>query len=211
MFDGSSAAGCAPAAGAQNPRSIAEVVRMVNTLEKPLELPCFLAHLAGPLQMTAALSTASAQAAFDRRSPRIFVFLDPLVFTVVPEGLGRDLLEFGERRGDARSLKGEIAFPVTSELTPGAPFEHIIFNEQYSTCAFCHADETRAPDIPFARAFESLALRPRDNAVISLDELRSEVRSCDAESDPYRCAMLHALFDRDGVIQRDFPESYGTL
>ncbi|WP_437607251.1 hypothetical protein WMF20_41565 [Sorangium sp. So ce834] len=211
MFDGSIAAGCAPAAGAQNPRSIAEVVRMVNTLEKPLELPCFLAHLAGPLQMTAALSTASAQASFDRRSPRIFVFLDPLVFTVVPEGSGRDLLEFGERRGDARSLKGEIAFPVTSELTPGAPFEHIIFNEQYSTCAFCHADETRAPDIPFARAFESLALRPLDKAVISLDELRSEVRSCDAESDPYRCAMLHALFDRDGVIQRDFPESYGTL
>ncbi|KYF66485.1 hypothetical protein BE04_02685 [Sorangium cellulosum] len=211
MFDGSSAAGCAPVPFAQNPRSIAEVVRLVNALEKPLALPCFLAHLAGPLEMTAALSPTSAQTSFDRRSPRIFVFLDPLVLTVVPEGPGRDLLEFGERRGDARSLKGEIAFPLASELAPEAPFEHILFNEQYSTCAFCHADETRAPDVPFARAFESVALRPPDRAVVGVDELRSEVPSCDAASDPYRCAMLHALFDRDGVIQRDFPESYGTL
>ncbi|XYI02401.1 hypothetical protein ACMHYB_22650 [Sorangium sp. So ce1128] len=208
---GAGTAGCAPAAGAQNPRSIAEVVRMVNALEKPLELPCFLAHLAGPLQMTAALSTVSLQASFGRRSPRIFVFLDPLVLTVVPEGSGRDLLEFGERRGDARSLKAEIAFPVTSELTPEAPFEHAVFDEQLSSCAFCHADEKRAPDVPFARAFESLALRPRVEDVVSLDELRSEVQPCDAVSDPYRCAMLHALFDREAVIQRDFPESYGTL
>ncbi|WP_437966278.1 hypothetical protein WMF04_42845 [Sorangium sp. So ce260] len=204
-------AGCAPAAGAQNPRSIAEVVRMVNTLEKPLELPCFLAHLTGPLQMTAALSTVSAQPAFARRSPRIFVFLDPLVFTVVPEGSGRYLLEFGERRGDARSLKAEIVFPVTGELAPEAPFEHIVFSEQNSTCAFCHDAETRAPDVPFARAFESLALRPPDEALVSLDELRSEVQLCDAGSDPYRCAMLHALFDREDVVEREFPETYGAL
>lgn len=184
---------------------------MVNTLEKPLELPCFLAHLAGPLQMTAALSAGSAQSTLARRSPRIFVFLDPLVFTVVPAGPGRDLLEFGERRGDARSLKAEIVFPVTGELTPEAPFEHIVFNEQSSTCTFCHDGETRAPDVPFTRAFESQALRPPDSALVSLDELRSAVQLCDAGSDPYRCAMLHALFDRDAVVEREFPESYSTF
>jgi hypothetical protein len=181
---------------------------LVNALPKPVDLPCALARIPGTLQLNATVSTLSLQPAVGRRSPRIFLFLDPLIASVVPDGPGRELLELGERRGDTLSLKGEMEFPVAAELAPSAPFDNALFNDSVTTCAFCHGEEAPAPDVTFARAFESQAFRPVPSADVNLDELRTEAAACDRAAEPYRCDMLAALFSREGVARADFPSTF---
>jgi hypothetical protein len=182
----------------------------VNALPKPVDLACALTRIPGTLELNATLSMVSLQPAVGRRSPRIFLFLGPLIASVVPDGPGRALLELGERRGDTLSLKGEIEFPVAAELAPSAPYDHALFNDSATACAFCHGEEAPAPDVTFARAFESQAFRPFPTADVGLDELRAEAAACDRAAEPYRCDMLAALFSRDGVAPADFPSTFAT-
>ncbi len=202
---------CRPVKGALKPSRIGEVVDTLNAMQKPVELPCFLQRLAGPLAIDATVSVLSLQVATGRRSPRIFILLDPLIVSIVPEGQGRDLLELGERRGDARSIKAEIPFPVTSELRPQDPFEHALLSTELTSCAFCHGQETLVPNITFTRAFESQAFRPAASNRVGIDELRSEFLTCDPTLEPYRCAMLGALFNREGLTARELPASFLTF
>jgi hypothetical protein len=203
--------GCAPVATANNPTSIGAVVDTLNGMPKPIDLPCFVRHLTGPLAIDATMSNLSLQPATGRRSPRIFILLEPLIVSIVPQGVGRDLLEMGERRGETRSLKGEIAFPVTTALEHASPFEHVMFSRQLTSCAFCHGSETPAADISFTTAYESDAFRPLPSNRVSVDELRSELAACDVESEPYRCSLLDALFDREAVTSRELPESFAIF
>ena len=203
--------GCAPAVGAHNTTSIVEVVDTLNAMPKPIDLPCFVQHLAGPLAVDATMSNLSLQPAAGRRSPRIFVLLEPLIVSIVPQGTGRDLLEMGERRRETRSLKAEIAFPVTTDLERASPFEHVMFGTELTSCAFCHGSETPVADISFTAAFESDAFRPLPSNRVSVDELRSELAACDPESEPYRCSLLDALFDREAVTSRELPESFAIF
>jgi hypothetical protein len=208
---GGAAGACAPAAGAAQPRSIGDVVQLLNAASKPVDLPCALALIPGALQIAASTSTASLQPALGSRSPRIFLLLDPLVATVVPEGAGAALMELGQRDGDALSIKGELQFPVTAELPPSGPFDHALFSDTVTTCAFCHAGETPAPQAGFADAFESQAFRPAPSTAVGVDELRAEREACDPATEPYRCGMLGALFDRAAVTAGDFPAGYVTF
>jgi len=203
---------CAPAAGAPPPRTIDDVVQMLNASQKPIDLPCAIARIPGALALAASSSTSSLQPAVGRRSPRIFLFLDPLIATVVPDGAGQELLELGERvGGDAVSVKGEIEFPVTAELAPSAPYDHALFSATVTSCAFCHAGETPAPATGFADAFQSQAFRPDPSTEVGLDELGAQRQSCDPAAEPYRCAVLSALFDRDAVTAGQFPAAYATF
>lgn len=204
--------GCEP--GATNPTSIAEVVDSVNALPKPVTLPCFIQHLSGPLAIDATKGDLSLQPAVGRRSPRIFILLGPLIATIVPQGVGQDLLELGERRGETRSLKAEVLFPVTTLLDHASPYEHVLFDKEskdLTSCAFCHGAETLAPDITFTRAYESDAFRPLNGNRVSLDELAAEQMACDRSLEPYRCAMLDALFEREGVTFGPLPASFATF
>jgi cytochrome c553 len=203
--------GCEPVAGSSNPTSIVEVVDMLNAMPKPVDLPCFVQHLAGPLAVDATQSNLSLQPATGRRSPRIFILLDPLIVSIVPEGAGQYLLEMGERRTETRSLKGEVAFPVTTTLERASPFEHVMFGTQLTSCAFCHGNEAPAPDIAFTQAFVSDAFRPVPANRVGIDELRAQLAACDAEQEPYRCSLLGALFQRENVTVRELPASFGIF
>jgi hypothetical protein len=206
--------GCEPLRGAANPTSIAAVVDSLNALPKPVTLPCFIQHLSGPLAIDATKGDLSLQPAVGRRSPRIFILLEPLIATIVPQGVGQDLLELGERRGEKRSLKAEVLFPVTTQLEHATPYEHVLFDKEkknVTNCAFCHGDETLAPDITFTRAYESIAFRPLNGNRVSVDELVAERRACDATREPYRCAVLDALFEREGVTFEPLPDSFATF
>ena len=201
-----------PAGAPSSPRSIAEVVDLLNAMPKPVTLPCFLDSLTGALPMQAANSVFSAQPAVGRRSPRIFLFLDPLVLSVVPAGNGSQLLEFGERRGEDQSLKAELEFPITSELDTASPFARLPFDETISSCGFCHQHEVAAPEIDVPFAMISPAMRPRPAQRVPLAELQAELDACDPEVEPDRCAMLDALFGRDAPpIEWDFPATYPTF
>lgn|GEM_PF-408768 len=198
--------GCrAPAGVSDSPRTIGETVTLINALPKPLSLGCFLESLARPLQINATNSLFSAQPAQGSRSPRIFVFQDPNVMSIVPAGDGAALLEFGEQRPEFRSLKAEIVFPVSAKLEPSAPFDKLLFNSQLTSCAGCHAGELQESEISGVRSFVSLALRPRPRDQVSAQSLIHELAICDRVLEPERCAILDGLLGWGQVTDRDFP------
>jgi len=201
----------APAGVSDAPRTVAETVTLINALPKPLSLPCFLESLARPLQLQASISLFSAQPSKGQRTPRIFLFRDPLVMSIVPDGDGSELLEFGEQRPSLRSLKAEIAFPVSAPLEPSAPYEGLMFNPQLTTCGGCHANEQQESELSGARTFVSVALRPRQVDRVSVLSLGHELEICDRAQEPLRCAMLDALLGWGQVTEREFPAEMATF
>ena len=206
--------GCrAPVGVSNSPHTISEALTLINALPKPLSLPCFLESLARPLQINATYSLFSAQPAQGLRSPRIFVFQDPTLFSIVPEGDGAPLLEFGEQRPEFRSLKGEIVFPVAAPLEASAPFDKLMFSAQSTTttCGGCHAGELQESVIAGVPTFVSVALRPRPQEQVTALSLRHELEICDRTLEPQRCAMLDALMGWGEVTDRAFPTEMATF
>ncbi|HTV22553.1 MAG TPA: hypothetical protein VMG12_27885 [Polyangiaceae bacterium] len=201
---------CAAPAGVSTPSLIADVVDWINALPKPLSLACFLETLERPLRLYATESLFSAQPAVGRRSPRLFLFSGSLIMSIVPDGDGRHLLEFGEPRTERTSLKGEVVFPVSEQLTPATPFDHLLMNGT-TTCSGCHGEEEVDTSITFARAFTSRSLRPVPDERVGLAELYAEARACNAAAEPERCAMLVALFGQGNVVDAEFPARLDTF
>ena len=205
--------GCrAPAGVSDSPRTIDETVTLINALPKPLTLPCFLESLARPLAIHATNSLFSAQPAQGVRSPRIFLFQEPTLMSIVPGGDGASLLEFGEQRPEFRSLKAEIVFPVSARLAPSAPFDNLLFSgQQLTTCAGCHAGELKESEISGLSTFVSLALRPRPRDQVSVSSLEHELEICDRALEPQRCAILDGLLGWGQVTERAFPVEMATF
>lgn len=194
----------APAGVSGSPKTIEDVVALINALPKPVTVPCFLASLNRPLKVSLTSNPFSAQPAVGERSPRIFIMIGNLFISVVPEGDGAKLIEFSSLLTVDTSIKAELSFPVTARLTPEAPYERIRF-QGGTACAPCHANETRVSSITFANAFSSRALQPRPDFKVDLDYLRVETRGCDSAIEPERCAILKALFNYGPVQSQDFP------
>ncbi|UJR81524.1 hypothetical protein [Sandaracinus amylolyticus] len=194
----------APAGVSGSPRTIADVVALIDALPPPVTIPCVLESLDRPLYVEATSSRLSAQPAVGERSPRIFLFFGDLVISVVPEGLGAPLLEMSEFVDTTRSRKAELAFPVSLPLSEAAPYERL--GSTGTLCGGCHGREVR--DEIIAGAFVSLALRPHDEHLVAIDRVRSEWLACRAEDE--RCAMLDALFGRGAVVHQGFPPELPT-
>ncbi|MET0792703.1 MAG: hypothetical protein ABW061_14375 [Polyangiaceae bacterium] len=205
--------GCVAPAGVSNaPRNIADTVTLLNALPKPLTLSCFLESLARPLGLRANNSLFSAQPGVGLRSPRIFVFEEQMVMSVVPAGTGAALLEFGEQRPDYRSLKAELTFPLLGQLATSTPFESPMANNDHGTsCAGCHAAEGIDPSVPEGHGFVSQALRPASSDRVSLASLVHENEICDRSLEAERCALLDGLFGWGSVIDQDFPIQMSTF
>jgi len=201
----------APAGVTQEPRSIEQSVELVNALPKPLTLACFVEALGRPLQLHAATSNLSNQPSRGTRSPRIFVYLETLVMTVVPEGRGAHLLEFGEQRPDLRSVKAELSFPIEENVSSSLPYENALYTEEVTGCAFCHGVEERDPSVIAGPAFVSQSFRPFDHQRVPLSNLQQEHATCDAVVEPERCALLDALFGGGDVADWEFPEEMDTF
>ena len=205
-------AACVAPAGVSNaPHSIAETVALVNALPKPLTLPCFLESLARPLEINATNSLFSAQPAQGVRSPRIFLFSDPNTVSVVPDGGGAPLLEFGEQRANYRSLKAQLVFPVVANLAPNAPYQDLTFNDQLTSCGVCHASEQQESVQSGVHTFVSQALRPLLRDFVSTEFLRNELANCDFSAEPARCALLDGLLGWGPVGDRAFPAEMATF
>jgi hypothetical protein len=203
---------CAEPIAPRTPRSVTDVVAMLNAMPKPVTLPCFLDTLERPIALQATTSVLSAQPAVGKRSPRVFLFFDSLVASVVPAGTGRHLLELGERRGDAHSLKAELEFPITEQLLPEAPFARLRYDDRLSTCDFCHADSSPAEELGFPYAFVSQALRPVLRERVAVEALMAEARACDEAVEAERCEMLNVLFREDSPpSEAEFPATYRTF
>jgi len=193
------------------PSTIEESVALANALPRPLSLPCYLEALARPLPLHAALSTFSEQRSSGAASPRIFIYFEPLIMTVVPEGPGRHLLELGEQRASHRSLKGELQFPLQAPIAPGEVYDHTLNTPELTNCAFCHADEQPDTTVPGGHGFVSESLRPLERERVALDFLRGESNACDAGAEPDRCATLDGLFGWGEVVDWEFPVDMPTF
>ena len=204
--------GCVAPAGVSNaPRSIAETVALLNALPMPVTLPCFLEALARPLEINATNSLFSAQPAQGVRSPRIFLFSDPNTMSIVPDGPGAPLLEFGEQRPNYRSLKAQIEFPVVVPLLPTAPYQDLSFNDQLTSCGLCHSSELQESNLSGAQTFVSQSLRPLAQDFVSSAFLQNELSTCDFSAEPARCAMLDGLLGWGPVGDRAFPAEMATF
>lgn len=204
---------CRAPAGVNNaPRSIAQAVELLNALPRPVTVPCFLESLARPLSLHAANSEFSAQPAAGAKSPRIFLFFDPLILSVVPAGPGAELVEFGEQRSPTSSLKAELLFPINERLDAEAPYRRLSFAASTTACGVCHQGEKAAADVGLPLAVISPALRPLPNQHVPLTNLLAEHETCDPAQDAARCELLSALLrPRPAPRERAFPATFKTF
>jgi hypothetical protein len=178
------------------PTTIAEAMILMNSLPRPTTLACFLQALERPLELYATSSGQSLQPSPGPRSPRTFIVNKPLVMSIVFEGKAAVALELGFRTTETRSVKTEILFPLTRDVTYANLFDEVMEGDTQTRCSACHIGEVRTvtPTLPMD-VFESDIFLPYDRLVVDVESLRGERAICDAAVEPERCALLSALFD----------------
>jgi hypothetical protein len=183
------------------PRTLSEAITLMNSLPRPTTLACFLQSLSRPLDVYMTRSDDSLQPSPGARSPRTFIVFEPLVLSIVFEGPAHVALELGYRTTPTRSIKTEIVFPLTTDVTPANLFDKVMAGEEATRCGACHIGEVQTvhPDLP-VDVFESDILTPFDFEEVDVESLRAERQSCNPTLEPERCTMLSAFFDF-GTIQ----------
>jgi hypothetical protein len=194
---------CKPATGVSgSPKTISEAIILINTLPKPTSLECFLQALDRPLSLYMTSSDQSLQPAPGPRSPRTFILRDNLELSIVFEGMASNTLEFGFRPEISRSIKAEILFPITRDVSESTLFDRIVQTPRTTKCGNCHVDEGKEdyPGFPNG-VYASDVNAPYETYEVKVDALKAEASSCDKTAEPYRCGLLSALFDHGDVTQ----------
>lgn len=194
-----------PASIQKNPETIEDVITLLNALPKPVTAACMIDTLDGPLQVNATSNVFSGQPANGIKNPRIFLFLGPsLIMSVVPDGMGSKVVEFGFRLGHDESVKGELEFPVTETLAADAAYTHILSRNSNGTiCGSCHFSEGAAPD-PFPpTAFVSRLVPAMDDYDVPVDVLQDLNAGCKTKVGDH-CPLIQALFLRGKVQAKSF-------
>ena len=142
----------------------------------------------------------------------MFIFSEQtLIITIVLDGKGRNLIEFGETGAGGLSLKGELEFPLETPIDEGAPHRQIR-NPEYpniSRCFVCH--DAERPSVAVPEGLESMPLRPRTSTLVPIETLLEEKRRCDVAAEPERCGYLEALVGHGPLVHRPFVASTPTL
>ncbi len=204
---------CAAPDGVSNdPQTMRAAIELINALPKPVSIACLVQSLARPLRVFPTASPFSAQPAQGTSNPRVFIFSgEALILSVVPAGVGRDMLELSQLTSVSRSVKAEIPFPITENVTDAQITAHLEHNGG-TVCALCHSTEIPiAGDEFFTGALESDALRPVPAFDVTLDTLRLAYEQCDDDQDPIRCEILDALFEPGELVYQAFPEEMRTF
>ena len=86
------------------------------------------------------------------------------------------------------------------------------YDDRLSTCDFCHAEPSPAPDLAIPYAIVSQAMRPLLRERVPVATLVAESNACDETEEPERCAFLHALIgEGPPPSEADFPATYRTF
>lgn len=188
------------------PSTIGQVVNRINALPHPVSVACVVASLPRPLTLVATMSVFSAQPAIDDHNPRVFIFSNGLVMSVVPAGSGAQLLELGEQVTAGRTLKGEIPFPVKEVLLASVPYAQVLMGNSQTNCALCHRNES--PHEAIDGGFVSVAFRPDPGSLMSIAALKAELKTCDPAVDRPRCELLVALVGLGPSTEGRFPSQF---
>ena len=195
------------AIGGELPRTAEELVARIEALPHPVTIPCVLASLPRPLSLVATDSIFSVQPAVGAASPRVFVMGEDLILSVALAGEGHELLEIAAWTSTTQTLKGEIPFPVEEPVTVEEVYT-LAVDGVTTRCGKCHTNEALVPELG---AYESDAIRPASNSLVSVEALAGEHADCDWEREPSRCAMLSGLFDFGPVEQGAFDPELPTF
>jgi hypothetical protein len=190
-------------------RTVDDVIARLQALPQPVSVACFTASLPRPLAVVGTTSRFSAQPAGGPLDPRLFLFSEGLILSLVTEGDGKDLLEVGELITPTRTLKAEFKFPLTGSITRDDAYAHLDYGPTVSSCGLCHAQEERHDAHPVARV--SLALKPPPRSLVSLDRLREFAAACDVETQRERCLRWQGLFGFGDVRQGAFPAEFADF
>lgn len=193
------------AAELSDPQSIADAVALINALPRPLTIDCFLNSLKAPLKVFAINNKASAQPAADQQSPRIFILKDRFVFSVVPAGTARNLLEFSELNTANESFKGELEFPIEGTVTIDQILSRISQTTNTSTCVNCHSQERIIPYKSLGSLFASQVVSPNESQRVSYPYLRAQATACSPDINKFRCDMLNAIYTKGQATDAPFP------
>lgn len=195
-----------PASASGDPKTIENVIALLNALPKPVSVACLIDVLARPLLLNATANTFSAQPAVSAALPRIFILRgDALAISVVPSGPGGEVVEFSYRTDATHSVKGELKFPVTETLAPDAAYTSILADTKSGTvCGACHSGERKAEGEFAESAFVSRLIKPAGEFDVSLQDLQRSADVCDQEKRS-ECAVLQALFFQGQVSSKAFP------
>lgn len=196
-------------ADSNDPQTIEEMMNLINELPKPLDIPCLMSVLKRPLKIQMTNSKLSAQPAEGNDSPRIFIFKNDLVISIVPAGPGSELLEVSEMYSDTLSLKGELKFPLYEDIPLSAPYDRIDLGNGRTTCQQCHNSESQDSSITYANAFTSVALKPETS--VKIYDFSNDIYQCElAAFKSYRCRMILAIFQDNQVEDVEFPNNTPT-
>jgi len=190
----------------KNPQSIDQMMNLIIALPKPLTIDCFISALNKPLKVYAVDNAFSAQPSAGPQSPRIFIINNRLTMSVVPAGVGRLLLEVSEVVGPSLSVKGEIEFPVTTNISPDSVYTRIK-DESFAgtSCRFCHGNENPYFAITTGPAFVSKLIPPDPFKRISQASMLGQAARCNPEKEMYRCLMLRAIYLDGQASDVEFP------
>jgi hypothetical protein len=182
--------------------SVAGAVVRLNALPTQ-SVACFVASLSRPIEVVGTTSQFSAQPAGGAQSPRLFLLTPGLVASVVGEGDGANLLEFGQWVTPTRTLKGEVALPFTAPLAADAPFTGVTLAGGGTGCGLCHRYETPAPEMN--GGFISHAFKPANDTEVKLPAVAALHQACvEQREESPRCELLHAVFDLGEAKQGAF-------
>lgn len=194
----------APAGVNNDPRSIADFVKLVNALPKPTSVACVIDSLKGPFRVNATASAFSAQPAESRDIPRIFLFFKPLLISIVPAGEGGKVIELSDRTSPEGSIKGEIPFPLNEQISMDYPYEHIkAVGAEGTVCRNCHPGEVVAPAPYPPIAYVSQFVPAFHSHDVSAAEIETSAKRC-LTSKLRECQVLEALTSKGPLVQEEF-------
>jgi hypothetical protein len=188
----------------KDPKTMGEIVNLINALPKPVSLTCFLNALKPPLKVFAVNSTSSAQSAVGNASPRIFILKDKLSLSVVPAGIGKDLLELGELYA-SQSFKAEIRFPVEGYINMAGLNSYLSGGAGTSTCSGCHLHESKMSYQNTSGTFISDIFRPDESKRVGKAFMKIETDICKSDVNKFRCDMLKAIYVNGQATDDIFP------
>ncbi len=205
-FRQSGARTCFPGPGVSgSPKSVEQLVALINSLPRPVLLPCLIEALDRPLKMYASQSSASIQPASGLENPRLFIFSLPLIMTVTSDGAAATRMELSVLApGNMLSTKAELEFPITGELTLEDPYVRVYTNNGTS-CKTCHQNESLDPAVTTAAAYLSNSLKPLPASEVSLNFMQAQYSTCNPLNQPDRCLLLKMLFEDGRALRQDFP------
>jgi hypothetical protein len=197
---------CVPGPGATgSPKNIEQLVDLINSLPKPVTIPCVIESLDRPLGFFATNSTTSLQLSTSADDPRFFIINLPLLISITSDGPGADLLEASVLHpGNKLSLKSEIHFPVSKNISYARPYERIRLGAG-TNCGICHGGEARDPAITSTEAFASRAIQPFVDSEVTLARLRELQSECQPDANRKRCELLDAILEHGPVRRQEFP------